>query len=231
MGRGKKKRKYRQKQKRNEKKAAGKLVRFDLQNSTKKYQGFRNKYCYQTNIHRLIYKEAKFKNVRYQASNITNCNYKNTSFEGVDFCNSNLKGSVFKGAYFENVVFINCNLKGVDFTGAEFINVYFIMTNINVAKGIDNDKVFIMNKYPRNLQLDDITKVALFKLGENRSISKYHVLHVTTVKINMWIMSILIDKYGKDLSRALNALLKRKDKSFFYTVSSYMNFIETYLKI
>lgn len=76
----------------------GKLVRFDLQNSGRKYSGFRNKYCYQTNIHRLIYKGAKFENVRFQASNMTKCNYKNASFKGVDFCNSNLKNSSFKGA-------------------------------------------------------------------------------------------------------------------------------------
>ena len=55
MGRGKQRRKYKQKKKRMEKAKRGKLVRFDLQNSGRKYSGFRDKYCYQTNIHRLIY--------------------------------------------------------------------------------------------------------------------------------------------------------------------------------
>lgn len=231
MGRGKQKRKYKQKQKRMEKAKKGKLVRFDLQNSGKKYLGFRDKYCCQTNIHKLIYKDAKFQNVKYQASNITKCNYKNASFKGVDFCNSNLKKSMFNGAHFENVIFINCNLKGADFTGAEFKNVYFIMTNIEVAKGIEKEKVRIMNKYPKEVHLDYNSEVALFRLGEIGKISKYHVLHVSPIKINMWILSILIEKYGEGTGRALNALVRRRDKRFFYTVDSYMKFIESYLKI
>ena len=153
MGRGKRRRKYIQKKKRMEKAKKGKLVRFDLQNSSRKYAGFKDKYCYQTNIHRLIYKDAKFQNVRYQASIITNCNYRNASLKGVDFCNSNLKNTTFKGAYFENVIFVNCNLKGTDFTDAKFKNVYFITTNTQVAKGIDIEKVSILNKYPKDLQL------------------------------------------------------------------------------
>lgn len=209
----------------------GRLVRFDRQNARKKYSGFKNKYCYQTNIHCLIYKDAIFENVRYQASNITKCNYKNAKFKGVDFCNSNLKNTIFSGAYFENVLFINCNLKGADFSGAKFKNVYFIMTNTEVAKGIDRDKVFIMNRYPKNLQLDDYCEIALFRLGEIEIIRKYHVLHVNPTKINMWIMFILLEKYGKDVGGALTALAKCRDKRYFYTMDSYMNFIESYLKM
>ena len=231
MGRGKQRRKYMQKKKRIEKAKRGKLIRFDLQNSGRKYVGFKDKYCYQTNIHRLIYKDAKFQNVRFQASIITNCNYKNASLRGVDFCNSNLKNSTFKGTYFENVIFVNCNLKGTDFTEAKFKNVYFITTNTQVAKGIDIEKVSILNKYPKDLQLDNNCEVALFRLGQIEKICKYHVIHVSPTKINMWIMSILLEKYGEGTGRALNALVRRKDKRFFYTVASYMNFIESYLKL
>lgn len=211
------------KEKRMEKAKRGKLVRFDLQNSSRKYVGFKDKYCYQTNIHRLIYKDAKFQNVRFQASIITNCNYKNASFRGIDFCNSNLKNSTFKGAYFENVIFMNCNLKGADFTDAKFKNVYFITTNTEVAEGIDTEKVTILNKYPKELQLDSSCEIALFRLGQIEKIRKYHVLHVSPTKINMWVMSILLEKYGEGTGRALNALVRRRDKRFFYTVASYMN--------
>ena len=231
MGRGKQRRKYKQKQKRIEKAKRGKLVRFDLQNSSKKYSGFSNKYCYQTNIHKLIYKDAKFHNIKFQSSNITNCNYKNALFKGIDFCNCNLKNSTFIGASFENVIFMNCNLKGADFTGAKFHNVYFIMTNTEVAKGVDKEKVRILNTYPKNVQFDSNCEVALFRLGQINKIYKYHVLHVSPTKINMWIMLILLEKYGEGTGRALNALVRRKDKRFFYTVASYMNFIESYLKL
>lgn len=47
---------------------AGKKVPFDLQNSPKRLSGTKNRYCYKTNIHKLIYKEAHFYNVKYQAS-------------------------------------------------------------------------------------------------------------------------------------------------------------------
>lgn len=231
MGRGKKRRKYKQKQKRLERVKKGELVKFDLQNSGKKYLGFKNKYCYKTNIHKLIYKNAKFQNVRYQASNLTNCNYKMASFVNVDFCNCNLKNSKFKDSYFENVIFINCNLRGADFTDARFKNVFFIMTNIDVAIGIDKDMINIKNKYPQNIQLYNNCEIALYRLGEIDDIYKYHVFHIKPNKINMWIISILIERYGKDLGRALNALEKRNNKKLFYTMGSYINFIDSYLKI
>ena len=211
MGRGKQRRKYKQKQKRIEKAKRGKLVRFDLQNSSKKYSGFSNKYCYQTNIHKLIYKDAKFHNIKFQSSNITNCNYKNALFKGIDFC--------------------NCNFKNSNFTGSKFHNVYFIMTNTEVAKWVDKEKVRILNTYPKNVQFDSNCEVALFRLGQINKIYKYHVLHVSPTKINMWMMLILLEKYGEGTGRALNALVRRKDKRFFYTVASYMNFIESYLKL
>lgn len=102
MSKAKRKRKYIQKQKRLEKLKKGKVVRFDLQNSSRKYLGLKNRYCYQTNIHRLIYKDATFSNVKYQASNITQCNFRNSKMYGVDFCHTNLKKTSFKGAILEN---------------------------------------------------------------------------------------------------------------------------------
>lgn len=148
--RGKLRRKRDQKIKRIEKVKQGKLVRFSLANSSKKYKGFSNKYSYQTNIHHLIYKDAVFENVKFQASNITKCNFKNTKLIGVDFCSTNLKGTNFKGAVLKNVVFFNCNLKKVDFAGVNFQNVIFMSTNTANAKNLklgNGCKVF--NTYPK----------------------------------------------------------------------------------
>lgn len=210
----------------------GKMVRFDLQNSSKKYPGFNNKYCYGTNVHNLIYKDGVFKNVRFQASNITNCNFKNTVLKNVDFCNSNLKGTTFKGATLSNVIFINCKLKDVDFANTTFNNVYFIMTNVQVARNfVMNEGVRIITKYPINLLCDSRGSEALIQLGKIDEIYKYHVLHVSPTKINNWILDILFSKYGSDVNRALVALLRRKSKKFFFTVGCYMDFIESYLKI
>ncbi len=231
MGRGKRRRKWKQRQRRVERLKRGKRIRFDLQNSPKKYRGFNNRYCYQTNIHCLIYKGAEFSNVRFQSSNLTKCNFRDVYFNGVDFCNCNLKGSKFNNAVFEKCIFVNCNLKESDFTDAKFKEVYFIMTNIKVAKGINANEIHYMNIYPKNLRLNSLCETALIRLGQVKEISKFHVLHVSQTKINLWIVSLLMNKYGEDIGRAFDALLRRKDKRFFYTVNFYMKFIESYLKI
>ena len=44
---------------------------------------------------------------------------------------------------------------------------------------------------------DSNCEVALFRLGQINKIYKYHVLHVSPTKINMWIMLILLEKYGE----------------------------------
>ena len=105
------------------------------------------------------------------------------------------------------------------------------MTNTEVAQRIDKEKVLILNKYPKDLELDSNCEISLFRLGQIEKICRYHVLHVSPTKINMWVMSILLEKYGDGTGRALKALVKRRDKRFFYTVASYMNFIESYLKL
>lgn len=232
MGYGKKNRKHKQKVKRDIKRAKEKLVRFDLQNSRKKYPGFSNKYCYGTNIHRLIYKDGFFENVRFQASNITNCNFKNVTLRNVDFCNSNLKETSFKGATLNNVVFINCKLKDADFDNVTFNNVYFIMTNIQIARNLaEKEGIHICTRYPMNLLCNLSGMEALIQLGRCEEVYKYHVLHVSPPKINNWILNILFKKYGYDVNRALSALVKRKNKRFFFTVGYFMDFIESYLKI
>ncbi|NMA85028.1 MAG: pentapeptide repeat-containing protein [Epulopiscium sp.] len=232
MSRGKNKRENKQRQKKVKKIKQGQLVPFDLQNSPIKYTGFKNRYFYKANIHNLIYVQAKFENVRYQASNITKCNFKNAKLRGVDFCNSNLKATSFKGATLEDVIFMNCNLKDVDFRKTRFRNVYFIMTNMDVCKNIILDtNCKILKHYPTGSYINDIGKKALYNLGKDKEIYKYHVLHVMPNKVNMWVLGILFNEYGDGVNRALSALDKRKQKRYFYTIASYMRFIESYLKL
>lgn len=229
--RGKLRRKREQKIKRIEKVKQGKLVRFSLANSPKKYKGFSNKYSYQTNIHHLIYKEAVFENVKFQASNITKCNFKNTKLIGVDFCSTNLKGTSFKGAILKNVVFFNCNLKQVDFTGVNFQDVIFISTNTSNAKNLqlgNGCKVF--NTYPKRAIKKELEE-AILELTKWEKIYKYHVLHVEKNKINLWNLELLLEYGEENLARAMRALNRRKDKRGFYTITAYKNFVERYLKI
>lgn len=87
-----------------------------------------------------------------------------------------------------------------------------------------------INKYPK-LELDGEAETALFRLSQIPKIFNYHVLHVDKTKINMWTLKILYDKYGSATGRALLALTRRENKWGFFTISSYMNFIEKYLKL
>ena len=105
MGRGKSRRKRIQKLKRQNKKRAGKLVRFVLANSPKKYSGWNNRYSYQSNIHNLIYKGSIFTNDKFQNCIITDCNFKKAKLTNIDFAHCNLKRTSFKGAFLCNVVF------------------------------------------------------------------------------------------------------------------------------
>lgn len=231
MGRGKKRRKIKQKLKRIEKIKKGKLVRFNLSNSPVKYKGFKNKYNYQTNIHNLIYKGAKFENVRYHASNITNCNFKNTKLLGVEFTSCNLKSTSFKNAVLKDVIFFNCNLRKTDFEDVKYDNVIFISTNFENSKNLNlTDKCEVLKTYPKDILNKKLYETVL-KLSKCKKIYKYHVLNVKKNKINRWNLSILQNYYGDRLQRALDALYRRKNKYVFYTVYAYRKMIDSYLHI
>lgn len=106
------------------------------------------------------------------------------------------------------------------------------MTNIQATRNLTmQEGIQVITKYPTNLLCDSRGSEALMQLGKVDEIYKYHVLHVSPTKINNWIIDILFSKYGKDVNRALVALLGRRNKKFFFTVGCYMDFIESYLKI
>lgn len=229
--RRKSKRKTKAEKKRIKKANLGKLVPFNLQNSPKKYDGFSNKYCYKTNIHRLIYKGAVFSNVKYQASIITNCNFRGAVFNGVDFCNCNLKGSNFQGARLNNVIFFNCNLSGCVFDKANFNNVNFIVTNIGVAKNICGGVGYKEIKTYPKIELSDRLKENIYNLAQFKDILIPRTIHVTKNKINLWMISLLLENTEQDdLARCFYALSNRKNKDRFYTIQSYQTFIDSYLQ-
>lgn len=209
----------------------GKIVRFDLQNSKKKYTGIKNKYCYQTNIHNLIYKDANFKNVKYQASNITKCNFNNAFLQGVDFCNTNLKSSSFKNAKFKDVIFFNCNLRSCDFKGASFENVSFICTSVENSRNMAlSEQCKFLRSYPK-LKISNRMQENLLLLANQDKILLPHVIHVNKNKPNHWTLKLLIDYCNEtDLARCFYALNNRNDKRNFYTVWAYKQFIDKYLK-
>lgn len=231
MGRGKRKRKLKQKRKRLEKTKKGKIVRFDLANSPRKYKGFCNRHCFKTNIHNLIYKDAFFSNVRFHASNITRCNFRNAKLLGVDFVGCNLKKTNFKGAKLNNVVFLNCNLKETNFEGALLENVIFIMTNIEVARNIQMNSTCKDYRVYTKVDIDDNLLSGLNRILHTEQYNRYHVLHTSKNEINHWIVNVLVDRYGSKLSRGLQALYNRKNKRRFYTLYSYINFFDSYFKV
>lgn len=226
MSRGKKRRKAKQRAKRIMKAKNGKPVPFDLQNSPKKYAGFRNRFCYKTNVHRLIYKDASFSNIKFQASNMTNCNYKNTKLESIDFVGCNLKESNFTGASLRNVLFLCCKLNGVNFTNCKFHNVYFVMTNTDKCVGFPSEGVIQMRSYPR-VDVDENIKTAVDRMCQIKEVDRHHILHVTKNKLNMWAIKILMDRYGVMTGDLLLRLSRERNLRNLYSLGAYCNFIES----
>lgn len=227
MPRGKMRRKVRQKSKRIMKVKSGKNVPFDLQNSPKKYAGFCNRFCYKTNIHRLIYKDASFSNIKFQASNMSNCNYRNAKLENIDFVGCNLKKSNFSGASLRNVLFLCCKLTGVVFTNCKFRNVYFVMTNTDKCVGLPNEGFIHMRSYPK-IDVDEKIKIAVERMISKREVDRFHVLHVTKSKLNMWAIKILMDRYGDMTGDLLLRLSMEKKQRNLYSLGSYCDFIESH---
>lgn len=204
-------------------------VPFNLQNSPRKYSGVQNRYYLKANIHNLIYKDAKFVNVKYQASNITVCNFRNSTLYGVDFVGCNLKKTNFSDARLKNVIFMNCNLKGTNFKNCKFENVYFIMTDISECVEIPEEHCYL-NIYPE-ICIEGNLKEALDKLANIPEAYKYHVLHVKKDKYNLWTIKILKDRYGDRIGKALKVFCCKPNLKRLYTLHSYMMFIEKYLKV
>ena len=209
----------------------GKYVFLNLCRTPNPLKGLSNKYLYKANLYKVLYKGGKFNNVRWNASNITHCSFKNAKCSGVDFFNCNLKNTSFQNSTLENVVFFNCNLKDVNFKGATFKRVIFISTNIKNAKNlILTDGCIIYKSYPK-ITIDKEISQNIFELYDFPEFNKYNVLFVSKRKLNLWILKILIDLYGDDALRALIALKYRKSKWGFFTVFSFMQHIERYLKV
>ena len=231
MYRNKRKRKAKQKLKIIRKRKAGKLVRFVLTNSGRKYSGWSNRYNYQSNIHSIIYKDATFSNDKFQNCIITGCNFNNANLSDIDFTHCNLKGSSFKNAVLSNVTFFNCNMKDVNFDGAVLKNVAFICMSLSKIKNLPDIGYSVLNQYP-NIEDRRLLDTAL-ALSNHNSFYKYHVFHVDKYKVNNWYLYWLAEQYPsyEDVSRGLYALKKQKDKSGFITVASYKRFLDRYLKI
>lgn len=220
MGRAKQKRKAKARAKRMKMLKLGKRVRFVLANSPKKYDGWSNRYSYQSNIHNLIYKGASFFNDKFQNCIITHCNFKQANFEDIDFAHCNLKGSSFKNATLTNVTFFNCNMKTVDFDGAKFSNVVFICMSTDKINHLPEEGCITLNKYPKitHQRLID----SAMSLAQYDKLYKYHILNVSKTKVNNWYLHLLATQYSNydDVARGLSKLCDRKCKRNYLTLSS-----------
>lgn len=206
--------------------AMSKKVFFTLTNYHQKLKGVSNKYSYKANMHSLIFKGGCFSNVRHRASIITRCNFNETDLTGVDFCNCNLKGTTFKKAKMKNVCFINCNIKDADFE-----NVVFVCTRTEKSKNLTlNEKCKVYTTYPK-IFVEPTIQSQLLQLARNENLYEPHVIYITKNKLNLWILNMLEELYGKDVYKALVAISNRRAVRDFFTVQSYMKHIENYLKL
>ncbi|MDZ5253716.1 pentapeptide repeat-containing protein [Clostridium sp. LIBA-8841] len=162
MGRGKKKRKAKLREKRSLKRKKGLNTPLNLFNNI--LRPLRSNFYYDGTIHNKSSSESSFYNIRFKKVNITYCKFKKVKFKGIDFIFSNLKHSSFVNCSFEDTVFFATNIKYVKFKNCTFKNVYFF--NIDIAKfsSIDylNSEISVINEYP-NLTLSPLLISSLKK--------------------------------------------------------------------
>lgn len=238
MGRAKKKRKVLQKKERFKKMKKGINVPFNLANSPKKLSGISNRHVLDTNIHNLVYVQAKFENVKYSSSNITNCNFRNAKLKNIDFMGTNLKGSKFKNAVLTNVIFYNANLNSVDFENVIFKNVYFINCKLDKAKNLQfGNDTCVLNSNFEDVFISEKIQEEIFNLVRINKFKKHFVLTTKNSngkKINKAILKILLKDFTNDqVIRTLKVLeknKKREDSRFYFTFGKYYEFFCKYLK-
>ena len=158
----------------------------------------------------------KKRNLKNRHFNLANSSKKYKGCKNIYAYKSNIHNLIYKDVNFENV---------------QFKKVFFISTNIKNAKNLNLDEGCVyINSYP-NIELNTEILNAIDKLKNCSEIYKSHVLHVNKNKINLWNINLLLNYGQENLTRCMQALLRRKNKHNFYTVYSYEKFIENYLKI
>ena len=213
--------------------SSGKYKYFTLTHSSKKYNGWNNRYSPKANIHGICYKNAYFYNDRFHSCILTDCNFSYATLFGVDFICCNLKKSSFKNSILHNVTFFNCNVAGADFCDAKFDNVVFMSMNLNGANNMSQHQGYeVINTYPSCV--DENIKQIVLKLSSIEECYKYRVLNVDKNKINAWYLSLLLKYYKDDKKMVLNALetiYEEKIHKKMLTLYSYKNYIDNYKNI
>ena len=206
---------------------------FILANCPKKLNNIIDRYDCKSNMHNLVLKGRKIKNVNFRGAIVTDCNFKETKLIGVDFIGTNLKGTNFSQASLSNVIFSGTKLAGCNFNDAKFFNVTFVNINIDQVLNLDekNPQIQILASYPK-LNLKEDTLTALSLLGAENEIYKYHTLHIKKYKYNMLSIYLLLQKFSEEkIAKGFNKLSQRKNKKGFYTVYSIQKFLESYYQV
>lgn len=208
----------------------GKLVSFSLSNYTKPLKGVSHRYEYKVNVHNCVFSNAKFNTVRYRSGHITHSSFKNTIIKNSDFICVNLKHNTFKGTAFQDCIFFGCNFEGCNFKNSKLNNVYFIQCKfIDTENFCPSDSTYFINKYPL-LNISSELQSILHQMSTISKLEKHKILTVTSKKINLWTLSILLRNYTeKDLLVFFRKLLF-SNKTQFFTVNDYIFALQNYYK-
>jgi len=228
---GKRKRKAIQKKKRMEKRKRGRLTPFTLANCPKQLKGICNRYEYKVNVHNCIFARARFLNVRYRSGHITYSTFKAAYLTNVDFICVNLKANKFKSTHFKNCIFFGCNLEDADFTNAVFENTYFIsckLKNRTIFK--PSTGIRLIAKYPL-ISLTETLQETLRQMNKNHNLEKFKILTISENKNNLWLLSLLLEKYTE---QELNYFFRKmliSNKHRFITYNDYESALANYYKL
>lgn len=218
----------------------GKLVPFSFNGNNRfKVSNRENKHDIKTNVHKIIYKGATLKNIKFTNSNLTKCNFKSSNIIGIDFMNSNLRNSSFRNATIENCIFFAVNLKGVDFKNVSFRNTFFINCDLSQVDNyiLNTSSLTIIKCYPE-LEISSALTETIELLMSKEKFKKHFVLTTKSSdgkKVNNWIIYLLLRNFTEaQLNKAFKRLFLNDTSDsnrYFFTYYSYLNFLSRYYKI
>lgn len=230
LGKGKRRRKAKLKEKRMMRIREGKKVPFSISNCPKVLKGTQYKYEYKVNVHHCSFSNARFNDVRYRSGHITYSSFQNALFEKIDFICVNMKKNKFKGTKFKNCLFFGCNLQDSNFKGASFDNVYFISCDLNNIKNFTvNDNVQIIKKYPEITICKKLNGL-LSVMSQNTKLEKYHILTINRKKNNHWMLDLLLQRYSEEELVYFFKKILIMNKNHFYTIHDYIFSLSNYYK-
>lgn len=167
---------------------------------------------------------------RFKAGHFTKCSLKNAHICNSDFVGVNLQKNNFRNAKISHCIFIHCNFTKSTFKDCTFESVYFCACKFSDCKDFYKiPKTMIYKNTLRFKKSINIENYVLINLAETKC-EKNRILTISSKKINVWTIGILLNDFSEtDLLQYFKYLKRNKQKKY-KTLKDYKDSIEHFLK-